>query len=301
MKADELWSRFCSAAGREIQDTYEAWAFGDAPNHLAALVIEGVKTGTASAYDLYLDDPEEPLPKAGDYSVILDENEEALCIIQTTETAVVPFDEVSSEHARSEGEGDRSLSYWRSVHEAFFRDELQGTEHQFHSKLPVLTERFALLYSLFEVRQMTEKEAREVCTWKYPAEFAEYDLPTWEECCAKGWALTDAEKRENSYFSVFYEGRLFGFFHIMDREDHIELGVGMHPEQCGKHLGKIFMELALAKIEVLHYGLPVLLSVRIFNQRAIRCYRSVGFEIIKQYVENSHHAAGEMYLMALRR
>ena len=35
----------------------------------------------------------------------------------------VPFDEVSKEHAYKEGEGDRSLAYWRDVHEDFFAEE----------------------------------------------------------------------------------------------------------------------------------------------------------------------------------
>ena len=41
---------------------------------------------------------------------------------------MVPFDEVDEEHAYLEGEGDRSLEYWREVHERFF------TEHATHDR-----------------------------------------------------------------------------------------------------------------------------------------------------------------------
>ena len=301
MNAEELWKEFCSKTGTDEQTPYSAWAFGGAPDQLAALVIEGIKTGTASAYDWYLEDSKEPLPKVGDFSVILDSRDEALCVICTTATAVVPFDQVGEDHAKQEGEGDLSLNYWRNAHQEFFIREFAGTEHQFHEKLPVLTERFNLLYSLFRVEQMEDNDAMAICSWKYDGVYAEYDFPSWEECCERGWALTQAQKRWNSYFSVYYRGQLFGFFHIMDRTDHIELGVGMKPEFCGRHQGKMFMELALAKIKELHFGLPILLSVRTFNQRAITCYQQVGFKIQEKYIENSHHASGEMYRMILER
>ena len=76
MTAEELWER------SGITGSYEAWPFGEAPDKLAELVVQGVKTATCSAYDLYQTN-NEPLPKAGDYSIILNSNNEAVCIIKT--------------------------------------------------------------------------------------------------------------------------------------------------------------------------------------------------------------------------
>ena len=64
MTAEELWK----SSG--LEGAYEAWAFGEAPDKLAELVVRGIKTATCSAYDLYAAE-NEPLPEAGDYSVIL--------------------------------------------------------------------------------------------------------------------------------------------------------------------------------------------------------------------------------------
>lgn len=61
----------------------------------------GVKTATASAYAWYEADGE-PLPQAGDYSVILSSKEEAVCVIQNTKVYIAPFSEVSEEHAYRE-------------------------------------------------------------------------------------------------------------------------------------------------------------------------------------------------------
>ncbi len=72
MRAEELWKAYCEKENIDIDTPYEAWGFGDAPDQLADLVLTGIKTATASAYDLYfMEGEEEPLPQSGDYSVIL--------------------------------------------------------------------------------------------------------------------------------------------------------------------------------------------------------------------------------------
>ena len=111
MRAEELWKTYCEKEKIDIDTPYEAWRFGDASDKLADLVLKGIKTATASGYDLYFMEGEEAqLPQPGDYSVILNAKDEAVCVIQTTKTTVVPFNNVSEEHAYKEGEGDRSLA-----------------------------------------------------------------------------------------------------------------------------------------------------------------------------------------------
>jgi uncharacterized protein YhfF len=58
---------------------------------------------------------------------------------------VVSFDEVTAEHAFLEGEGDRTLRYWRDVHDPFFKKEFEDIK-KFHYKIPVVCERFQLIY-----------------------------------------------------------------------------------------------------------------------------------------------------------
>ena len=139
MTAEELWKR------SGLTGEYDAWAFGEAPDKLASLVKNGMKTATCSAYDLYYAENER-LPQAGDYSVILDAGGEAVCIIQTTRVYVIAFDQVSEEHAYKEGEGDRSLQYWRKVHEEFLKEELASISKPFHEKVRVVCEEFEVVY-----------------------------------------------------------------------------------------------------------------------------------------------------------
>ena len=140
MTAEELWARFAAAHHIE-QDSYEAWAFGGDPDGLARLVLAGEKTATSSAYDLYSLEGE-PLPQAGKYDVLLNSREKAVCILHTTRVYVTAFDAVTPDHARREGEGDKSLAYWRQVHEAFFSDCLRGAGLAFTPETRVVCEEF---------------------------------------------------------------------------------------------------------------------------------------------------------------
>lgn len=140
MTAEELWER------SGLSGTYEAWQFGGAPDKLAQLVKDGIKTATCSAYDLYAAE-NEPLPKPGDLSVILNSQDEAVCIIRTTKVYVTEYDRVTAGHAFKEGEGDRSLAYWRQVHEEFLTEELDVIDRTFSSKTKVVCEEFEVVFA----------------------------------------------------------------------------------------------------------------------------------------------------------
>lgn len=125
----------------------QAWAFGATPeqaDELIALVLDGTKTATASSQWDY-EDEETSLPRVGDLSIVLDGSERPRALIEVMEVDVVPFDEVDAEHARLEGEGDRSLEHWRSVHESFFTDQAVPGR-SFSPTMPVVLERFRVLY-----------------------------------------------------------------------------------------------------------------------------------------------------------
>lgn len=127
---------------------YSSWGFGDSPDMadaLGALVRNEIKTATASLLWAY-EAEGEPVPEPGDYSVVLDGMGEPLCIIQTTAVRILPFDEVGEEHAYLEGEGDRTLAHWQEGHWRFFGRECAALGREPDPKMPVVCERFRLVY-----------------------------------------------------------------------------------------------------------------------------------------------------------
>lgn len=59
---------------------------------------------------------------------------------------MVPFCEVSEEQAYKEGEGDRSLAYWREVHRAVFTEELKEIGEIFSEEMLVVCEEFEVAF-----------------------------------------------------------------------------------------------------------------------------------------------------------
>jgi uncharacterized protein YhfF len=125
-----------------------AWAFGDSPrlaDELLTLVLAGTKSATASALWEF-EQAGEPLPVEGDLSIILDGAGEPRALIRTDSVETLPFDEVTAEHARLEGEDDLSLESWREGHETYWRRTLEAIGQEFDASMPVVCERFTVLY-----------------------------------------------------------------------------------------------------------------------------------------------------------
>jgi len=59
---------------------------------------------------------------------------------------VLPFDEITDTFAFKEGEGDKSLAYWRAVHKDFFSRCLKEAGLAFNEKMKVVCEEFEVVY-----------------------------------------------------------------------------------------------------------------------------------------------------------
>lgn len=121
-----------------------AWAFGDTAevaDQLADEVVAGTKTTTTSLLWQY-EAEGAPLPEKGDLGIVLDGRDKPRALIMTTDVRVVPFNEVDDAHALGEAP---SLDEWRRIHEEFARRVDDGS-HPFAPDMPVVLERFELLY-----------------------------------------------------------------------------------------------------------------------------------------------------------
>lgn len=144
----EMWQVFCQKNNIDENTPHDEWKFcggGPIANELAHLVLEGVKTATASA-KIAFEYENESLPQVGCYSVILFDNEDAACIIQDVKVSIVPFHQVSEEHAYKEGEDDRSLEKWREVHRKAFTPDYQLAGLDFDECGDCVLEEFVVVY-----------------------------------------------------------------------------------------------------------------------------------------------------------
>jgi uncharacterized protein YhfF len=150
--AAQLWEAYLASPSAHeavaAAATYSAWQFGygvEQGNRLLACVLDGPKRATAGALWAY-EAEGEAVPAPGDYSVLLDGHGVARCVIRTTAVDIVPFDAVDVAFAFDEGEGDRSLEYWRDVHWTCFTRELADLGLEAKRDMPVVCERFEVVY-----------------------------------------------------------------------------------------------------------------------------------------------------------
>jgi len=143
-----FWEAFCRASGVPARTPYQAWYFGDSPelaHELAELVLHGPKRATAgSAWFNEAFPDAAPVPDG--YSVVTEFDGTPRAVIRTVSLESRPLDRVDAPFAWDEGEGDRTLADWMAAHRRFYERECARLKRAFSETMPVVLERFELLY-----------------------------------------------------------------------------------------------------------------------------------------------------------
>lgn len=146
-----IWKEFLSKhteyASQEIP---KAGYFGDNEKDadtLATLVSKDIKRATSHSL-LGLQLRKETMPKIGDFFIVTDWKGKAKSIVRTASVKLVPYFSIHSEHARLEGEGDKSLAYWKKVHWDYYTRELEPFNRLPRESMIIVFERFELLYKI---------------------------------------------------------------------------------------------------------------------------------------------------------
>lgn len=121
-------------------DSYVRWKFGTDNDKLVELVLKGEKRATTSLYKEYILEGEE-LPKVGERSIILFDDGREACLIENVEVMVTEFKNITEELAFIEGEGDKTLDYYRREHIRIFK----GIDSDFNDLSKVVFEIFKVI------------------------------------------------------------------------------------------------------------------------------------------------------------
>jgi uncharacterized protein YhfF len=148
---DAYWQKFLSTLPRDSSyrtRPFSEGGYGDSPelmDELIQLVLEGKKTATCGS--LWEWEAEgKPLTQVGNLWVELDGSGKPVCITETVEVTVRKYNEVDAAFAHEEGEGDRSLAYWREAHRNYFSRVLQKIGREFSEEMLLVCERFRVIY-----------------------------------------------------------------------------------------------------------------------------------------------------------
>lgn len=113
-------------------------------DRLLPLILSGEKTiTTTSPWLVEAGLAREPV--VGTYSVLLDGAGRARAVLRTTRVETLPFDAVTAEHSRHEGEPVRPLEAWRAVHVRYFTRTLAPLGKTPEPDMPVTLEWFEVV------------------------------------------------------------------------------------------------------------------------------------------------------------
>lgn len=86
------------------------------------------------------------MPTVGHLQVVTDWHGNPICIIEIDTVTQCPYNEVTAEFAKAEGEGDLSLEWWREAHWNFFSKECNELKIEPQQDMMLVLERFHVVY-----------------------------------------------------------------------------------------------------------------------------------------------------------
>ena len=145
-----FWKNFITDNTRYVNEkTPESFYFCDNEkdaNDCAKLVVKNIKQATApSLWSFEINN--EKLPRKGDLNIITNWNKVPQAIILTTKIELIKFSEITAKFAQREGEGDKSLAYWKKVHKAYYKREMQGHKEEFSKDMIIVCQYFDTIYT----------------------------------------------------------------------------------------------------------------------------------------------------------
>jgi uncharacterized protein YhfF len=72
--------------------------------------------------------------------------EKPVCLIQTTEVRVLPFERIDAQFAYDYGEGERTLEWWKREMWRYYVDECKEIGRVATADMPLVCERFRVVH-----------------------------------------------------------------------------------------------------------------------------------------------------------
>lgn len=136
---DEVASKYTSFSPDYFcADEYNA-------NVCADLILRGEKRASCSL-DIWYSEQGEIMPEVGHLQVVTTWDGTPVCITELTSVSKCKYNEVTAEFAALEGEGDKTLSWWKKAHWDFFLKECEELNISPSTDMLLVLEQFKTVY-----------------------------------------------------------------------------------------------------------------------------------------------------------
>jgi len=147
-----IWNRYLGSMNEDPLKTKLKYELVDhfcsekePADRLYKLAEAGIKRATTGSIEI-CKHYNEPLLKPGDLSILTNFDQSECCVIRTVKSTIKKFSEINEEDASIEGEGDKSLEYWRNAHLEYFSEEYKRVGLLFSESILVVFEEFEVVY-----------------------------------------------------------------------------------------------------------------------------------------------------------
>lgn len=149
---------------------------------------------------------------------------------------------------------------------------------------------------VFDFQKLSQSNALMIANeWKYEGVYSFYDMT--EDLEDHEGFIDESLRNKNDHYQATVGNELAGFFCVVQEASSIEIGLGLKPDLCGKGAGKDFVEQITAFIQTNYRCDKLVMNVAVFNQRAIKVYRSCGFKDVKVIKQRSNGGVYEFLVM----
>lgn len=143
-------------------------------------------------------------------------------------------------------------------------------------------------FGSLEFRPLTREDAGRIADWRYPDEYAMYDIPSEDRESSVEYMVDPA----SGYFGAYDDGELVGFCSIgpdgrvpgWDYDDSaLDVGAGMRPDLTGHGRGVAFLEQALRFAETRVGQRSLRATIASWNDRALTAAEGLGFSRVANF------------------
>ena len=147
----------------------------------------------------------------------------------------------------------------------------------------------------YDFNKMSQEQAENIASnWHYEGKCSFYDITADKEDLAE---FLNPQERGDKYYIVKKSNEEIGFFYFEDKDDSVDIGLGMKPELTGRGMGLDFFKAGLGYAISKYNPKEITLSVATFNERAVKVYKKAGFESVKTFMQDTNGSRFEFLKM----
>lgn len=145
---------------------------------------------------------------------------------------------------------------------------------------------------MLKYHRITEEEKYIVSNWKYNGDYSIYNSLPYEDQKKLGIGLANTK---NNYFVFYDKDILVGYINLHEEKTKTFFGIAANPKYCGEGYGQRMTKMAIEIAQQMFPGKSLCLKVRVWNERAIQCYKRAGFQIDGDPIVQSTPVGEELF------